>query len=329
MKTTNHLLAILILLTAGLMSTGTADAQRTAVRKNDLTTHRWTNGFSSYKARRIPGGNILFEGGNLHEGGETFLLTPQGGDFYRLALAPDRESIPIGGEPGNVVRLRSFGQNVYLIVYSAKGTPLDVLASSADLRRTIEDDLNNYYLAGQYRTEDGHVIDFKPGRRTATGLPGTNGEVTYTFGEEFQTPTTVICLPDGNAYRVLKTDDGLYIYKSNLNDGNWEDAEEALVSQARRIKYYSPDGSSDGFYPVTAHQPLTRGILGQLTVAELRLMRNEIYARRGLRFNSPDLRERFEGQAWYKPDTDDISTRLTELDAINIELIRQAEIMEE
>jgi len=175
----------------------------------------------------------------------------------------------------------------------------------------------------------GHVIDFKPGRRTATGLPGTNGEVTYTFGEEFQTPTTVICLPDGNAYRVLKTDDGLYIYKSKLNDGNWEDAEEALVSQARRIKYYSPDGSSEGFYPVTAHQPLTRGILGQLTVAELPLMRNEIYARRGLRFNSPDLRERFEGQAWYKPDTDDISTRLTELDAINIELIRQAEIMEE
>ena len=44
--------------------------------------------------------------------------------------------------------------------------------------------------------------------------------------------------------------------------------------------------------------------LGSLSLGELELMRNEIYARHGWIFNRRDLRNYFESQPWYRPKGD-------------------------
>lgn len=70
---------------------------------------------------------------------------------------------------------------------------------------------------------------------------------------------------------------------------------------------------------------MTCGQIEHFTRKELRLMRNEIYARHGMRFRSADLQKHFEAKVWYTPTTDDVSKQLSEIERINIEMIRQIE----
>ena len=66
--------------------------------------------------------------------------------------------------------------------------------------------------------------------------------------------------------------------------------------------------------------------IDQLTSDELRLLRNEIFARKGYRFKSEDLQNYFEKFPWYVPSTTD--TEVLKLDSIerkNIQLIRAVE----
>jgi hypothetical protein len=65
--------------------------------------------------------------------------------------------------------------------------------------------------------------------------------------------------------------------------------------------------------------------LRQLSLRDLRLLRNTLYARRGRPFKSPLLQEHFEHMPWYKPDPAYSDTRLTETDKRNIALIVQVE----
>ena len=65
--------------------------------------------------------------------------------------------------------------------------------------------------------------------------------------------------------------------------------------------------------------------LRQMSLRDLRLLRNTIYARRGRTFKSKILQEHFQGMSWYKtrPDYDD--TLLTATDQRNIRLIKTVE----
>ncbi|MDZ4713593.1 MAG: YARHG domain-containing protein [bacterium] len=58
---------------------------------------------------------------------------------------------------------------------------------------------------------------------------------------------------------------------------------------------------------------------------ELRIMRNEIYARHGYIFKLPELKEHFMMQSWYVPMKEDVTSLLTPLEKENIELIKRYE----
>lgn len=65
-----------------------------------------------------------------------------------------------------------------------------------------------------------------------------------------------------------------------------------------------------------------------LSPNELRLLRNEIYARKGYRFSSQDLMEYFHNFEWYKPtysNTDSVNQLLSDVDIQNIEFIMKIE----
>ncbi len=65
--------------------------------------------------------------------------------------------------------------------------------------------------------------------------------------------------------------------------------------------------------------------LSGMTKAELRIARNEIYARYGWRFESEELADYFEGKAWYVPGENVDDTILSDVERANIKLITEME----
>jgi hypothetical protein len=65
--------------------------------------------------------------------------------------------------------------------------------------------------------------------------------------------------------------------------------------------------------------------LRQLSLRDLRLLRNTIYAKRGRTFKSEILRDHFAGMDWYKPREDYSDKLLSQVDQRNITAIRTIE----
>lgn len=66
-------------------------------------------------------------------------------------------------------------------------------------------------------------------------------------------------------------------------------------------------------------------VLKGKSTAELRLTRNEIFARYGYIFESSDLKAHFSEKPWYKPSKTTVEKELTAIDKANIEHIREFE----
>lgn len=85
----------------------------------------------------------------------------------------------------------------------------------------------------------------------------------------------------------------------------------------------APRAQSDFIFPDSDSRLLTSDDLRGLSKDELRIARNEIFARRGRFFNSPDLTARFGKFSWYVPHTWD--PRLNPIEQANVALIERTE----
>jgi hypothetical protein len=81
----------------------------------------------------------------------------------------------------------------------------------------------------------------------------------------------------------------------------------------------------NGNYTIASEKILTVDDLLNRNKYELKIMRNEIFARHGYIFKTNDMRLYFESQAWYSPRYDDVNSFLTEIEKGNIELIKRYE----
>ena len=72
---------------------------------------------------------------------------------------------------------------------------------------------------------------------------------------------------------------------------------------------------------------LNTNYLGRFSKDELRLMRNEILARHGWKFQSKDLQEHFGKQSWYKPVANNNTIKLNIIEQTNVQLIKSEEIV--
>lgn len=88
---------------------------------------------------------------------------------------------------------------------------------------------------------------------------------------------------------------------------------------------------SPGMMHLFAHTPLTERTLENVSIADLRLLRNEVYARHGREFRTPWVRERFAREPWYKPRPDFSESELSDVERENVALItrREAALHEE
>lgn len=77
--------------------------------------------------------------------------------------------------------------------------------------------------------------------------------------------------------------------------------------------------------PSQLDRQLTKDQLDHLSLRELRLLRNTIFARQGYAFKSAILRRYFEETGWYKVDPSYQPSKLSKLDWRNVKLIRSVE----
>lgn len=94
--------------------------------------------------------------------------------------------------------------------------------------------------------------------------------------------------------------------------------------------YDEPGGSAYfagyvGRFPEASAKLLTYSDIAGKTPFELKIMRNEIFARHGYIFKTPQMKSYFNNQAWYRPLYKDVTDRLTPVEKRNVEYIKEFE----
>ncbi|WP_144555450.1 YARHG domain-containing protein [Bacillus sp. X1(2014)] len=127
-----------------------------------------------------------------------------------------------------------------------------------------------------------------------------------------------------------------YLFKSEdlqtyFNQKSWyhEDASydgvtlsEIEKSNVELIKNLEKTGF---IMPGSDQRRLSESELANLTLEELRLARNEIYARHGYIFNSENLNSYFQQKSWYHEDASYDGITLSEIEKYNVEMIQNSE----
>lgn len=126
-------------------------------------------------------------------------------------------------------------------------------------------------------------------------------------------------------------DDGVFDFEideshpENLN-GVWNPNDKKRPAKTyallRKKFEYNP---AAGDYPEASQRLLKAADVENMMKEDLEFMRNEIFARHGFCFNKKHLRQQFEMQEWYIPNTVDIKGFLTDIEKKNIELIKRYE----
>lgn len=91
----------------------------------------------------------------------------------------------------------------------------------------------------------------------------------------------------------------------------------------------SPDDSDDYIIPGSDSRYITEDEISGLNADQLKLARNEIFARHGRKFDSEYLQNYFNSKDWYtpsiEPDDFDYDTLLNSYEKANIDIIKKAE----
>ena len=80
-----------------------------------------------------------------------------------------------------------------------------------------------------------------------------------------------------------------------------------------------------GIYPEGSTRQLRVSDIEGLTSWDLKVMRNEIYARLGYIFKTDDMKNYFNEQNWYNPRYNNVESMLTALEKKNIKFIQSYE----
>jgi hypothetical protein len=108
--------------------------------------------------------------------------------------------------------------------------------------------------------------------------------------------------------------------------GKWTPNNAAMQSREYTLtrQNFSYDPAA-GQYPQASARLLTDDDVNNLLKDELRVMRNEIYARHGYSFKTKDMRLVFDNKDWYMPISTDVRQKLTALEKKNEKTIKHFE----
>jgi len=88
---------------------------------------------------------------------------------------------------------------------------------------------------------------------------------------------------------------------------------------------YSTSRTIPGRFPQASERLLTASDLKNLSKNDLKIMRNEIFARHGYIFQTEAMKTYFQNQSWYMPKDSNVNSQLTNIEQKNIVLIQRYE----
>lgn len=108
--------------------------------------------------------------------------------------------------------------------------------------------------------------------------------------------------------------------------GSWKPNDSKKPSKDYVLERKQFEYKADvGTYPQASQRLLKIKDVENMYKEDLAYMRNEIFARHGYCFKKKDMRQMFEMEDWYVPNTVDIKGYLTDIEKKNIELIKRYE----
>ena len=128
-------------------------------------------------------------------------------------------------------------------------------------------------------------------------------------------------------------DDGIFeltFASQEVVSGTWTPSGKGTAKQftlTRRTFAYDEDA---GQYARFSKEKVSQDDISDMSIGEVRIALNEIYARHGYNFKNKDMRRHFDTQDWYMPMHHDVRKDLTEIEAANIAtLTKYKKFMEE
>ena len=83
--------------------------------------------------------------------------------------------------------------------------------------------------------------------------------------------------------------------------------------------------TGNGKFPEASTRYLSASDLSGLSLYDLKIMRNEIFARHGYIFKTDDMRNHFESQSWYSGRYSNVENMLSDIEKSNVNFIKQYE----
>lgn len=286
---------ILYLITALTTTVSVANAQIASVSE-------WVSGYSKITCNGS-GSTISC---NLDEWGdsdEDFSLVSTGNNTYSVKSTPDQEYL---FENKKTAEYRLVDGHKVLLFKDAKG---NITKAFQEMKGSWEHNT----LRGILNIIGGEYVDEQGTKYTIAGNSFTTGGKTMTISIDPET-YYLMTLDGKDTYFWTVSTTGINIYKCTIEeDGN---ATQDVIWH--RLKNVSPDGR----WSFLSTQVIDDNTLWRFDSKLIRIMRNEIYARKGYVFSSDDLKKYFGKQPWYKPINNNAAVKLSALETLNVEILK-------
>lgn len=289
--------------------------QSIAVSAQIFSETFWTNGQCLFEATQ-KGDRIEFFGSamlgdvgydfTLIKRGRTTYSTEQGGS-YTFGKYVEYRTIDDGYE----------NQLDLLIAYDDKDEMTEVFYK---FDGSIDDLLKNNFLKlldGVYTDAAGKEYTFDGASVNGTPFEVMCDEYGYANNVKYK----------GKFYKFIFSDTGVNIYNARKVNGMvFGDVFTKTTIYKKLRKRTTNEPPHTGRWQYTSTDIVNVGMLSYFNdKAQLRIMRNEIFARRGYLFLSPDLKTKFSKMPWYHPGTDNSKIHFSDLENLNINIIKKYE----
>lgn len=300
--------------------------------KDYWTDYHWTNGSEMLSAVSLNKTQVVLAGNGYFDAGYGYLFEVKslGDTNYDMKGIPESavkvrpqhldelivhmlDEKYCNGDEGEVWKRREVEGHDLLISYGDDNTVRSVyVPTGREMHEVVDDDFMDI-IAGSYKATNGKKFMFSnDGKCIFDGKPNT-----YYMSDagENDFPTPHITL-NRRIWELEPTADGMKIYETSFSDTG-----ELLKGKLYATLIASKDAPRWKFL---SDRICTQCALGQMNSDVLRVMRNEIYARKGHRFSDKSLQTYFESCKWYKPIGDNSKVKLNEIENLNVTLIKSS-----
>ena len=302
----------LITIATTLLTAATATAQ-------NLTNTTWTSLVDGIEVECDDGTNIKALGVDYNTDGGF----PIGIKMKRISsnvFEIKYIDIPSMGNTKNTLRTvdcPKTGKTEYLYQESMNGNFLHILVKDDEKEYSR---IQEFYdvLNGTYTDKDGKKYVFDNSTLTIDGKKMyIEPELTNYGGYRY-------CFAIDNKYYCFAiSETGINIYTGADPSDECSDCD--YYPDKLLVKLRADINVNQGRWPITNQKIVMERYLLRYTKSMLRLMRNEIYARHGYKFVSADLTAYFSKTSWYHPGTDNSKIKLSPLEQLNVNIIKNIE----